>query len=212
MQAIKYPRTPHLPFSPGGTSDDRRLTSVASFIGKPIVITEKLDGGCTLLHDGVCYARSVSEPTNHPSFDFIKNVHAPKTLGTPGTFFYGENMYGIHSIEYDWLQDYFYLFAVKDNLTHKWVSWDRLEAIEFVYDFKLVPLVFKGVMETPGELEQFIQDSMTPAKEGFVVRTQEAFFDHTIFSNVAKYVRAGHVQTDEHWTRNWQKASLSKEV
>ena len=31
------------------------------------------------------------------------------------------------------------------------------------------------------------------------------------FSNlVFKYVRNGHVQSDEHWTKNWKKATLIK--
>ena len=41
---VKYPRTAHLPFSEGCTADDKKLTSVAHFIGKEIVMTEKMDG------------------------------------------------------------------------------------------------------------------------------------------------------------------------
>lgn len=32
---------------------------------------------------------------------------------------------------------------------------------------------------------------------------------HGVFArNVFKYVRKGHVKTDEHWTRNWKRARL----
>ena len=41
---IKYPRTFHLPWSPGATSDDKMLKSIEHFIGKEVVITEKMDG------------------------------------------------------------------------------------------------------------------------------------------------------------------------
>ena len=43
----KYPKTPHLPFSPGINSDDITLDSkhCNQFLNKEIVITEKLDGG-----------------------------------------------------------------------------------------------------------------------------------------------------------------------
>ena len=42
----KYPRTYHLPWSPGTTSDDRKLSGdwFENYKGKEIVITEKLDG------------------------------------------------------------------------------------------------------------------------------------------------------------------------
>ena len=46
-------------------------------------------------------------------------------------------------------------------------------------------------------------------KEGCVIRKANAFTDEQGFEkNVCKYVRANHVQTDEHWTKNWKKAEL----
>lgn len=44
MKQYKYPRTPHLPWSPGATSDDKYISSFESFRGKQIVVTEKMDG------------------------------------------------------------------------------------------------------------------------------------------------------------------------
>jgi hypothetical protein len=41
----KYPRTFHLPYSFGRTSDDKVLKTDDQFIGKHVVITEKMDGG-----------------------------------------------------------------------------------------------------------------------------------------------------------------------
>lgn len=41
----KYPRTFHLPFSLCISSDDKRLSDDEHFIGKTIVMTEKMDGG-----------------------------------------------------------------------------------------------------------------------------------------------------------------------
>ena len=37
----KYPRTYHLPFSPGFTSDDKVLKDDSQFYGKRVVVTEK---------------------------------------------------------------------------------------------------------------------------------------------------------------------------
>lgn len=49
----KYPRTPHLPWSPGATKDDVRCINTEIFTGKRVVITEKMDGENTTLYSDV---------------------------------------------------------------------------------------------------------------------------------------------------------------
>ena len=46
----KYPRTFHIPGSPGATSDDKILKSLDHFKGKRVIITEKMDGENTSLY------------------------------------------------------------------------------------------------------------------------------------------------------------------
>jgi len=48
-------------------------------------------------------------------------------------------------------------------------------------------------------------------KEGVVIRKVGGFDNDQFPKNVAKLVRENHVQTDQHWTRNWKKAELIKE-
>ena len=48
-QRYKYPRTPHLSFSPGVREDDIQLNSNQIFANSQIVVTEKLDGENTTL-------------------------------------------------------------------------------------------------------------------------------------------------------------------
>ena len=66
----KYPRTYHLPWSPGATSDDKKLSpdwfSADGWAGKEIVITEKLDGENTAFQNGDVFSRSHSVPTRSP--------------------------------------------------------------------------------------------------------------------------------------------------
>lgn len=212
---MKYPRTPHLPWSPGGTNDDKRLTNADMLIGQEIVITEKLDGGNTCLHNGTTYARSHTEPATHPTFNWIKGVHAPKTVGNKNQFFYGENMYGIHSIEYDNLEDYFYLFGVYDHRA-SFLSWPETEDLARVYGFKTVPVRWRGTLRYPTELHKKLIDLMAEGSvlgdtcEGFVVRKVGLIgYEWSYFGSVAKYVRADHVQTDQHWSKNWRKAELN---
>ena len=40
--------------------------------------------------------------------------------------------------------------------------------------------------------------------EGFVIRNIDQFKYEDFSKNVGKYVRSNHVQTDEHWTKNWR--------
>ena len=41
---IKYPSTPHLPFSQGLQRDDTRITTLDYLNGRGVVVTEKMDG------------------------------------------------------------------------------------------------------------------------------------------------------------------------
>ena len=46
--------------------------------------------------------------------------------------------------------------------------------------------------------------------EGFVVRNAAAFHYDDFKNNVGKYVRAHHVQTDDHWTKHWENNDITK--
>ena len=105
---MKYPRTFHFPFSPGATSDDKISDDVSELIGQEIVILEKLDGENTnFVKDGV-YARS------HASFTISPWSHEVRMMYSmirndiyDNLSLFGENMEGIHSIEYLNLESFF---------------------------------------------------------------------------------------------------------
>ena len=44
--------------------------------------------------------------------------------------------------------------------------------------------------------------------EGLVCRNADAYPVSKFKQNVFKYVRKGHVQTDEHWTKSWKRTKL----
>ena len=67
---IKYPSTPHLPFSQGLQRDDTRIQSLNSFEGREIVVTEKLDGENTSMYADHIHARSI-DSRHHPSRDWV---------------------------------------------------------------------------------------------------------------------------------------------
>ena len=210
----KYGRTYHLPWSPGTTSDDRISPSVDSLVGIDIVITEKLDGeNCGMTNDGV-YARSHSAFTTSAWSKEVRELHKWKIKDQlpEGVFLFGENMEGIHSIEYKNLTSYFYLFGVRDN--NVWIPWESVEEYAFLLDLPTVPVLFKGQVQSVKELKELTESLVSQPsalggqREGIVVRNADMFHNDDFAENVMKWVRKGHVQTDQHWTRNWTKAQL----
>lgn len=210
----KYARTYHLPYSPGSTSDDRISKSVDSLIGIDIVITEKLDGSNTALTKDGVFGRSHADFTKNPwdvkSWEIWERI---KRNIDPDVFIFGEGMYGIHSIEYSNLDSYFYIFGVRDN--NIWISWEGVEEYSYLLDIPTVPILFKGIVNSEKELKEIVEElskqksSLGGIREGIVVRNASLFHNDDFALNVMKWVRRGHVTTDEHWSRNWRKSKLS---
>ena len=210
----KYNRTYHLPFSPGATSDDKISKNVDSLLGVDIVINEKLDGENTGMADEGVYARSHAAFTTSPWSREVRQLHDIKVRGNLGenVFLFGENMEGIHSIEYTNLESYFYIFGVRDN--NIWIPWQSVEEYSYLLDIPTVPVLFKGKVNTEKELKELVENLVSkPSKlggeiEGVVVRNAGMFHNDDFKDNVMKWVRKDHVTTDEHWTRNWKKSKL----
>lgn len=78
------------------------------------MVTEKLDGGNTMIHQGEVYARSVSEPSRDKWMAMVRKHHAWK-VQEPDIHLYGEDIYAIHSIEYNPVPEdrTFYAFAIR---------------------------------------------------------------------------------------------------
>jgi hypothetical protein len=211
-----YNRTNHLPYSPGSTNDDRISNSVSTLLGIEIVITEKLDGGNTGMKDEGVYARSHAEFTTSGWSREVRQLHKVKVEGQlgEGLFLFGENMEGIHSIEYNNLDSYFYIFGLRDN--DNWIPWYQVEEYSYLLDIPTVPVLFKGVVETEKELKDLVDSLVSKPselggqREGIVIRNAGSFDNADFKDNVMKWVRAGHVTTTNHWTRNWKKAKINR--
>jgi hypothetical protein len=211
----KYGRTYHLKWSPGATSDDKISDSVESLIGNEIVITEKLDGENTgMTNDGV-YARSHATFTTSAWTREVRQLHDVKVRGnlSEGVFLFGEGMEAIHSIEYKKLKSYFYIFGVRDN--NIWTPWESVEEYSYLLDIPTVPVLFKGVINSEVELKDIVDKLVSEPselggeREGIVVRNAGLFHNDDFKENVMKWVRYGHVKTDEHWTRNWKRSKIN---
>ncbi len=200
MKQYKYPRTPHLPWSPGATSDDKYISSFESFRGKQIVVTEKMDGENTTIYpDGTCHARSI-DSKYHESRAWINRFANVGFLMSEAASkenwrLCGENLFAEHSIHYDNLKSYFYLFGVWE--LDICLSWDFTVEVANKLGIVHVPVLYEGKFD---ELVlKALPATLTENQEGFVVRVKENIYPSGWNTCIAKWVRPNHVQTDEHW-------------
>jgi hypothetical protein len=199
---IKYPRTYHLPWSPGLTSDDRVMTDLSGLEGQEVVITLKMDGEQTTIYsDGYCHARSL-DSGSHESRNWVKALAARVGPQLPkGWRICGENLWAKHSIFYDKLPSYFLMFSIWDGL--KCLSWQETEEWARLLDLHTVQRLdaFRRIMFGPQVESDFAFISKSLGHEGYVVRVAGEFHYREFRHKVGKYVRANHVHTHGHWMR-----------
>lgn len=223
----KYGRTYHYPFSPGTTSDDRIQHDYWDHIQKipTLIHTEKLDGENNCLSKYGVFARSHAAPTTSAwsasirrFWQLIKN-----DLGDLEIFL--ENLYAVHSIEYRNLEHHFYVFGIRQH--DCWLSWEETQFYAGMLDLPVVPQLL--VTQKPADQSLFEKEVLALALgrgtfephdvltgihatiEGIVTRNADGYSVDEFAQNVFKYVRKGHVKTDEHWTRHWKRAALVNE-
>lgn len=191
---VKYPRTYHVEWSEGKTSDDKTQFNLSNFEGKEIIITEKMDGENTTLMNDSFYARSL-DSNNHPSRNFVKGIWGNIKHDIPDGFrICGENLFAKHSLGYGDLESYFMVFSIWDK--EKCLFWD--ETVEYCDLLGLTPvrILYRGIFDIDF-VKNFKVD--TNIQEGFVIRLSSGFELKDFKSSVVKWVRKGHVQTNEHW-------------
>jgi hypothetical protein len=193
----KYPRTYHLPSSPGLQNDDRLLETTDVWLGKEVVITEKMDGENTSIYSDYLHPRS-TEYSYHPSRTFVKSIQG--TIGhmiPEGWRVCGENVTAVHSIEYDTLESYFYMFSIWDDKNFC-LSWDETEMWAEELGIPLVPILYRGEWQGDDTISQLHID--VKRQEGYVVRPTDSFHYDDFLRLVGKWVRKDHVAVNaEHW-------------
>lgn len=196
---VKYPRTWHVPDSPGGTNDDKRLSSLIHFENKRVVITEKMDGENTTLYKTGLHARAIDSGFSaHPSRTLVKAFHSRIAQDIPENWrVCGENLYAKHSIWYRNLKSFFYGFSIwgPSNICLSWP--DTLEWFQLL-GITPVPVLYVGLFDEK-IFQEICKANSRDEQEGVVLRLEDAFPYAAFASSVAKYVRAQHVKTDKHW-------------
>lgn len=191
---VKYPRTPHLPWSNSGADDVRLYHSI--FKPKDIVVaTEKLDGENTTMYHDHIHARSL-DSRYHWSRTWVKDFWAKNIAHQipENIRIVGENMYATHTIRYTNLRSYFYGISVwEDDVCLDWPS--TLEWFD--------SLGIESVPVLGWDSYEHISLSKTlripPEKEGYVLRRERSFTYDEFPQNVAKFVHKTFVVSEDHW-------------
>lgn len=222
--SMKYGRTYHYPFSPGTSSDDRINHDYWSDILqiKELVHTEKLDGENNCLSRYGVFARSHAAPTVSAWSKNIREYWSRIKNDLGDLEIFGENLFAIHSIEYPKIENHFFVFGIR--LHEKWLSWEETKFYAASMDLPTVPEI--KILKMPTDRNIFESEVLDIVKkesafgsidtmsgkictlEGIVTRNTSEYGVQDFSKNVFKYVRKGHVKTDEHWTRNWTRAKL----
>lgn len=196
---IKYPRTFHVPWSQAKTDDDKTHKNMNAFIGKRVVVTEKIDGENTTLYPNHLHARSINS-ADHPSRHWLKMFHGTMKHLIPDNWrLCGENVYAKHSISYSELPSYFLLFSIWNEM-NVCLSWEETMEWAELLGVKAVPVLYQGIYD-----EKLIKGLFTGSSqvgdvaEGYVIRLADSFHYDEFRNSVAKFVRINHVQTDQHW-------------
>jgi len=194
MKYYKYPRTPHLPWSPGSTSDDKTLKNVDHFKDARVVVTKKMDGENTSMYRDKIHARSL-DSRNHPSRNWVKKFWGDiRYLIPEGKRICGENIYARHSIAYKDLPSYFLGFSMwEDDIC---LSWGETISFFNYLDIISVEVLYEGIFDEEAIKAVYEKD---PRMEGYVIRKAGIFNYFDFHLNVAKFVRHNHVQTNKHW-------------
>ena len=209
MKYEKYPRTLHLPSSPGGWREV--VVSTGDWRQQVVVITEKMDGeNTTIYSDGWCHARSIHSRW-HDSRWYVRQL-AQEIAQRPdemkrlpeGLRLCGENVYAAHGITYSNLASWFQVFAAiahNDKVDNKVLSWPDTEYWCQWLGLVTVPLLYEGVW--PGEQEAiriWRAETSDHESEGFVVRPQASYPLRDHGQVVAKWVR---VQSQQEFEAEW---------
>lgn len=186
---VRFPRTSHVPWSPGATSDDRILADMSSFRGRRIVASVKRDGqNNTVYPTGELHARSPDAPA-HADQAMARAEASRWQYDIPADWrVVCESLWRTHSIEYDDLPSFLMGIHVWNDRnvclgwdeTLEWFELLGVHPVETIYDGVFDEDILRSI--------SFDRDRM----EGWVVRVADPIPYGEYGRLVGKYVREGH--------------------
>ena len=185
VKYVKYPRTYHVPTS-NLSKDDKKIQNYEHFRGKRVIVTAKMDGENTTMYNDYIHARSINS-SSHESRSWVKGLWSQiNYLIDDNMRLCGENLYAKHSIKYDNLESYFYLFSIwTDNIC---MAWDETLEYAGILGLKTVPVIYDGIFDDKKILSLFRNFDYPNRHEGYVMRIADEFSYFDFKKYVAKYV------------------------
>lgn len=179
---------------------DKVLKDTHHFDGMNVVVTEKMDGENTTIYRNAYHARSLDSKHREYHSYLLNRILPNMQWQIPDNWrVCGEYLYAKHSIKYEALEDYFLAFSVWND-KNECLSWS--DTYDFCYGADIccmVPILYEGLYSDE-KIKELAQTVVERGGEGIVVRNWDSFRYEDFNKNVAKYVRKGHVQTENHWS------------
>lgn len=197
----KYPRTPHLPWSPALGAGER-VSDLSGLMGETVVASVKMDGENTTIgrdETGVyCHARSL-DSTGGATRSRVRALAAEVGPQLPlGWRVIGENLQSRHSVGYRDLPDAFLVIAVVDA-DRRFLSMAETDEWAGLLGLSRVPELWCGPFDERRLRRLEVVDPYSDEPEGYVVRVAGDFSTAEFGRRVAKWVRADLVTGSRHW-------------
>jgi ATP-dependent RNA circularization protein (DNA/RNA ligase family) len=209
---FRFPRTPHLIWlGQDEARDDKVLGSeeAGELLNGVVLVEEKIDGanvglslsdtGIRAQNRGAYIDRQTCHPQFAPLFRWIDtHRHALTEALAPNLILFGEWCYGVHSVRYTKLPDWFLAFDVYDRNRDEFWSAVRRDELTDRIGLARVPTVAQGRFTVLDIVRMLPASTLSdgPA-EGVYVRRDD---DHRLVAR-AKVVRPEFVQQiDTHWS------------
>ncbi len=200
---VKYPRTPHLPWSGEMSADDIRAVTMKHFEGQNVIITTKMDGESTTIYNDYVHARSVTF-NPHPARSSVRQLQAILSNDIPdGWRVVVENLHGQHTISNRNVLSFFPITSIwnERNISLPWsevVQWGQL------LNLPTVPVLYEGVWDEAIVRGICAKIDSDRVEEGCVVRLASEIPYRQFGKSVAKYVsvkfRTSLDNAREHWS------------
>lgn len=198
---IKYPRTPHLPSSPGATKDDKKMSrgDASELFSRGTVVTEKMDGGNVTLARDYFHARSTTSDITpmwerHAKSEWAKIAHEIPE----GWRVSCESLWAQRSVPYKDLPAFLMVIGIWDG-SNNLLNWSQTEEWASLLGLPTVPVLGTGFTDEITALGLWTARCDIRTSEGFVVRSSHAIPYARFGRFVGKWVRANHVQTPACW-------------
>jgi hypothetical protein len=204
---VKAPRTYHLTWSELG-KDDRKHKG-GELEGEYVIGSLKLDGENTTMYNDFIHPRSLDGTGHAEDRSWVKGL-----WGNIGWMLddnmrvCGENLYAKHTIHYQDLKSYFYVFGIwQDNIC---LSWKETKEYAGILGLETVPVFYEGIFD-PKAIQNLFDREYRSKHEGYVLRVADAFTYGEFRKSVGKFVTPEFKKkmNQESHGRHWRRGPIT---